>query len=136
MLQAQQIICRQYQAVQKVTGYTDIPLLQKDNHKLTKNFQDLGLNNNPIKSKVLWIGKRKDFPEPKFTMVNKTGSTILLELVDSEQDLGIVLDFQLKFYGQTEKIVAKATQLVGLIRQSFKYLDFHQTLQRTCQTNH
>ena len=39
------------------------------------------------------------------------------------KDLGIIIDSQLKFHGQTEKIVAKATQLVGLIRQSFKPLD-------------
>ncbi|KAK2726771.1 hypothetical protein QYM36_007571 [Artemia franciscana] len=70
-------------------------------------------------------GKKKDFPEPKLTIVDKTGSTILLELVDSEQGLGIIIDSQLKFHGQTEKKVAKATQLVGLIRQRFKDLDKH-----------
>ncbi|KAK2717297.1 hypothetical protein QYM36_006170 [Artemia franciscana] len=49
----------------------------------------------------------------------------VLNIPETQRNLGILIDSQLKFHGKTKKIVAKATQLVGLVRQRFKHLDKH-----------
>ena len=47
----------------------------------------------------------------------------VIDNIDSYQDLGIILDHQLKFHLHTTEVAAKANRLLGLIKKSFDYLD-------------
>ncbi|XP_071160785.1 uncharacterized protein B0403.1-like [Mytilus edulis] len=47
-----------------------------------------------------------------------------LETVECEKDLGVNIDSKLKFDKHIQTQVNKVNQLVGLIRRSFKYLDY------------
>ena len=59
--------------------------------------------------------------------IKKIGSYYLngikIDSVESQKDLGILFDHQLKFYLHTTDVAAKANHLLGLIRKSFDYLD-------------
>ena len=48
---------------------------------------------------------------------------IKFDSVESQKDLGILFDYQPKFYLNTTDVTAKANCLQGLIRKSFDYLD-------------
>ena len=52
------------------------------------------------------------------------GSEITLETVQSEKDVGVTIDSKLKFDKHIQTQVNKANQLVGIIRRTFKYLDY------------
>ena len=62
-----------------------------------------------------------------FGPVHQFGSYYLngikIDSVESQKDLGILFDHQLKFHLHTTDVVAKANHLLGLIRKSFDYLD-------------
>jgi hypothetical protein len=47
-----------------------------------------------------------------------------LESVESEKDIGVTIDSKLNFEKHIQTQVNKANQIVGIIRRSFKYLDF------------
>ena len=46
-----------------------------------------------------------------------------IEHVFEEKDLGITIDFELKFEQHISKVVNTANAIVGQIRRSFSYLD-------------
>ena len=48
---------------------------------------------------------------------------VIIDSVDSQKDLGILFDNQLKFHHHTTTIVTKANRLLGLIKRSFDHLD-------------
>jgi len=48
---------------------------------------------------------------------------IAIDIVESQKDLGILFDNQLKFHSHTNNISNKANRLLGLIRKSFDHLD-------------
>ena len=52
---------------------------------------------------------------------NLNGAT--LEEVDEERDLGITIDSKLKFHQQTASAVAKASQMLAVMRHSFANQD-------------
>ena len=69
------------------------------------------------------MGKKNTGSVPQLTINNKTGQRIPPTIVDSERDLGIIFYPQLKFHEHTQKTISKASQLISLIRQSFKHLN-------------
>ena len=52
------------------------------------------------------------------------GSITTLVMVNCEKDVGVNIDSNLKFDQHIQTKVNKANQIVGLIRRSFRYLDF------------
>ena len=48
---------------------------------------------------------------------------LMIESIESQKDLGILFDNQLKFHSHTTEVAAKANRLLGLIRRSFDHLD-------------
>ena len=60
-----------------------------------------------------------------FGLVHQFGSYYLngikIDSVESQKDLGILFDHQLKFHLHTTDVAAKANHLLGLIRKSFDY---------------
>jgi hypothetical protein len=57
-------------------------------------------------------------------MPTYSGSHVTLESVESEKDIGVTIDAKLNFEKHIQTQVNKANQIVGIIRRSFKYLDF------------
>ena len=47
----------------------------------------------------------------------------VIDNFDSYKDLGVILDYQLKFCLHTTEVAVKANRLLGLIKKSFDYLD-------------
>ena len=86
----------------KMASHTDKVIIQEDVNKLTENLKNLGLNFNTSKTKVIQIGKRKE-TAPQLTIKSRTGARVPLETVESEKDLGIIIDSQLKFHNHTKK---------------------------------
>ena len=48
---------------------------------------------------------------------------VVIDSVDSQKDLGILFDNQLRFHHHTTAIVAKPNRLLGLIKRSFDHLN-------------
>ena len=48
---------------------------------------------------------------------------VVIDSVDSQKDLGVLFDNQLRFHHHTTAIVAKAIRLLGLIKKSFDHLN-------------
>ena len=46
-----------------------------------------------------------------------------MKTIESEKDLGVVVDNKLSFKQQISQSTAKANRIVGLIRRSFDYLN-------------
>jgi hypothetical protein len=57
-------------------------------------------------------------------MPTYSGSYVTLESVEPEKDIGVTIDSKLNFEKHIQTQVNKANQIVGIIRKSFKYLDF------------
>ena len=57
-------------------------------------------------------------------MPTYSGSHVTLESVESEKDIGVTINSKLNFEKHIQTQVNKANQIVGIIRRSFKYLDF------------
>jgi hypothetical protein len=57
-------------------------------------------------------------------MPTYSGSYVTLESVESEKDIGVTINSKLNFEKHIQTQVNKANQIVGIIRRSFKYLDF------------
>ena len=71
---------------------------------------------NENKCKVLHIGHSN--PSSRYTMRNSQ-----IGVTDVEKDLGVFVDAELKFRRQAAAVVAKATQLLAVIRRSFAQID-------------
>ena len=78
---------------------------------------------HPQKCAVLKIGNNNE-SDYKMTKTNTDGSQsdIILKTIESEKDLGVVIDNKLNFKQQIAQSTAKANKIVGLIRRSFDYL--------------
>jgi hypothetical protein len=57
-------------------------------------------------------------------MPTYSGSYVTLESVESEKDIGVTIDSKPNFEKHIQTQVNKANQIVGIIRRSFKCLDF------------
>ena len=71
---------------------------------------------NEEKCKVLHLGTGN--PKLRYTMRGAC-----LEETESERDLGILVDTSLKFRRQAAAAVAKANQILAVIRRSFELID-------------
>ena len=71
---------------------------------------------NSDKCTVLRVGSRNS--EGIYTL-----NGLQLKMTDSEKDLGIFMDTDLKFRKQAASAVAKASQILALIRRSFQAID-------------
>ena len=56
-------------------------------------------------------------------MTAEDGTIVQLEETVVEKDLGVVVDNKLTFSHHINSIVARANQVMGMIRRSFKYMD-------------
>ena len=71
---------------------------------------------NPLKCKVLHIGPHNN--QISYYMLEKSGTHIQVEAVESEQDLGVTVDRKFKFHEHTLQQVAEANRALGLIKQT------------------
>ena len=93
---------------------TDISTLQSWSRLWLLEFHD-------DKCKHMHIGTHTTGPH-YYTMQNGNNKVVLETLV-CERDLGVHVDYQLKFDKHIQKIVNKANAMVGLIRRTYKFLD-------------
>ena len=108
-----------------IANQSDIEIIQNDINNLFKWSEKWLLRFHPDKCKVLSIiGKRHQQRTTKYTMPTYSGSHVTLESVESEKDIGVTIDVKLNFEKHIQTQVNKANQIVGIIRRSFKYLDF------------
>ena len=63
---------------------------------------------------------------PHYYHMQNGNDKVALETLYCERDLGIHVDYELKFDKHIQKVVNKANAMVGLIRRTYKYLD-HQS---------
>lgn len=103
----------------RITTYEDAIELQSDINKLEEWSNTWQLNFNPDKCHVLTMGKFHNIRHAHRYAVY--GDEI--EHVFEENDLGIVIDSELKFEEHIAKKVRIANGIVGQIRRSFSYLD-------------
>ena len=78
---------------------------------------------NVDKCKVMHIGK--DNPRFEYEMTDKDGNTKVLKSVNSEKDLVVYIQENLKFDKHISLTVNRANtcRLVGLIKHAFSFLD-------------
>ena len=109
----------------EIANQSDIEIVQNDINNLFKWSEKWLLRFHPDKCKVLSVsGKRQQRRNSNYTMSTYSGSYVTLESVESEKDIGVTIDSKLNFEKHIQAQVNKANQLVGIIRRSFKYLDF------------
>jgi hypothetical protein len=106
-----------------VSGDTDTAQLQADLDAAVAWSLRWQLHFNETKCKVMEIaGKKKDKVNRTYLMGD--GDNIVeLENSDEERDLGILVDRTLSFNGHIEKAIAKANQILGLIKRTLVYFD-------------
>ena len=95
----------------------DHKMLQDDLNNLQKWAQTWQLKFNATKCKVMHLGHNNPCHSYKME------GNVTLESVDSEKDLGVLVDKELKMDTHTEHQVNKANRILGLIRRSFDSLD-------------
>ena len=100
----------------KVACVTDFQTLQDDINRVAEWSDCWQLPFNESKCKTLHIGTRNR--HSSYTMRN---SELAHSLV--ERDLGVLVDSELKFRQQAAAAVAKASQVLAVIRRSFEKLD-------------
>ena len=94
----------------------DALALQKDLDTTTRWADEWQLSFNATKCKVLHVGHQN-----RHNIYTLKG--IMMEEVTVEKDLGIHIDMDLKFRKQAAAAVAKASQVMAVIRRSFQILD-------------
>ena len=104
-----------------VTTDLDCLSLQQDIDKLEEWASKWQLKFHTKKCKTMRIGDK--YPKYNYTMIAEDGTIVQLEETVVEKDLGVVVDNKLTFSHHINSIVARANQVVGMIRRSFKYMD-------------
>ena len=103
----------------------DRTILQEDLDSLFDWSAQWLLKFHPDKCKVLKIrNKRKVVDDRSYTMKTYEGSVTSLEIVEGEKDIGVNVDSHLTFEKHMATQINKANQMVGIIRRSFKYMDY------------
>lgn len=77
---------------------------------------------NISKCKVLTVGRQDKALHPYFMNIN--GNVNTLSTIIQEKDLGVVVDSSLSFDLHVQEVVKKANKILGLIKRTFKYLDY------------
>ena len=103
----------------QITSKQDSTLLQTDMNLLEEWAKNWKLKFNHEKCHVLTIGKMENIQHTNRYIINDNE----IEHVFEEKDLGITIDFELKFDQHISKIVNTANAIVGQIRRSFSYLN-------------
>jgi len=104
----------------EMVSQADVAYLQKDLDTLSKWSADWLLPFNVNKCKLMHIGTNNRMAE--YSMI-KDGQRSLITEVEEEKDLGVTLDNRLSFEKHIYGKVAKANQILGVIRRTFRYLD-------------
>ena len=61
-----------------------------------------------------------------YTMPTYTGAEdVILQVNNSEKDLGVIIDNHLNYREHTAKIILRANQTLGIIRRTLCYLDMY-----------
>ena len=95
----------------------DCEKLQEDIRKMEEWTKKWLLRFHPEKCKFMRVGT-SEADEYVYSMNNQN-----LTYVNSEKDLGVVIDEKLSFESHINEKVNKANMMVGLIRRSFEHLD-------------
>lgn len=107
-----------------IQDQSDITQLQDDIDNAFNWSAEWLLRFHPDKCKVLPISNKPIDQQDRYRMSTYDGASVVLETVESEKDVGVTIDSKLKFEQHIQSKVNKANQIVGLIRRSFKYLDY------------
>ncbi len=103
----------------------DKDILQRDIDSLFDWSTKWLLKFHPDKCKVLRVrNKGKKVDNVSYSMKTYDGSVTKLEIVDREKDIGVSVDSHLSFEHHISTQINKANQMVGLVRRSFKHLDY------------
>ena len=105
----------------EIKDTSDEDILQNDIDKMNEWSDDWLMSFHPAKCKVLKIGRPVAELTDLFNYYTLRGHK--LEVVQSEKDIGVVIDCDLSFDIHIAEKVNKATRLVNIIRRSFMYLD-------------
>ena len=68
------------------------------------------------------LTRRKNYQNAEYTMETVNGP-VKISKVDSEKDLGVIFDSNMKFGEHINSKVTKANQTLGLIFRTFTYMD-------------
>lgn len=107
-----------------IKNETDIEIVQKDIDNLFSWSEKWLLRFHPDKCKVLPVSTKKTNEGGRYKMSTYDGGQVTLETVDQEKDIGVTIDSKLKFDKHIQLQVNKANQTVGIIRRTFKHLDY------------
>ena len=102
-----------YGQVQQLDGQSSV---QADLDSLSEWSAKWLLPFNAAKCKIMHLG-------PAVPRLPHLLNGIALQEVNHEKDLGIIVDQELKFHQQTAAAVAKASQVLAVVRRSFAYID-------------
>jgi hypothetical protein len=94
--------------------------LQKDLNSLADWSKKWQLSFNVDKCKVMHLGKKNE--KHSYSMENN-GVQAVISSVESEKDLGVQFDDELKFGEHIEDVCTKGHQKIAIIRRTFTYLD-------------
>lgn len=97
-----------------VKNEEDRNILQKDLEALLRWSERWQLGFNADKCSVLHLGKKN----AHFSYHVDTNKTLMK--AENEKDLGVIMDKDLKFKAQIENNIAKANQILGIIKRNFK----------------
>jgi len=101
----------------RVDNDLDRKKLQKDLDQLSALSQHEQLRFHVDKCKIMRIGGSRN-PHATYTM-----ESVSLQNTDEEKDLGVWRYSSLKPANHVSHVVAKANQMLGLIRRTFTYMD-------------
>jgi len=96
-------------------------ILQVDIDNLVKWSNEWQMKFNPQKCKVLAMGKSN--PYNQYEMSTCDGSVVKLGQLNSDKDLGIIIDPALTFSQHINSQVGKANRILGIIRRSYQHID-------------
>ena len=100
---------------------SDSCTLQQDLNQITVWSKEWLLNFNPLKCKVIMHLGRVN-PTVYSVTDHISGEVVELSLVEEEKDLGIWITSNLKPSLHCFKTAARATQMLGQLKRSFKFL--------------
>lgn len=99
-------------------------LVQEDLQELERWKSKWSLKFHPEKCKQMKIApKRRQHHVERRTMKQENETSVFLNEVKEEKDLGIIFDHELSFGEHINTITNKASQMMGIIRRTFKNLD-------------
>jgi hypothetical protein len=99
-----------------INDISDNIILQEDITNLQKWSETWQLKFNANKCKVMHLGSKNI--KADYTMDGNT-----LDKVKEENDLGVIMDDQLKFHTHISAAVSKANQIMGIFKRTFTSLD-------------